>query len=85
LITLVARSRISGGGFIVFHKQRIIDLDIKSRIPAIYTTAQTLMEAQAQTLAKAQAQTLAKALAQALAEALAQALAEAFANGTGRG
>ena len=59
----------SGGVFIILHKQRIIDLEVKSRIPAIYTTAQTLAEALAQTLAKA----------------LAQALAEAFANGTGRG
>ncbi len=77
LITLVARRRISGGGFIILHKQRIVDLEFKSRVPAIYTTAQTLTEALAQTLAEPLAQTLAKALA--------QALAEAFANGTGRG
>ena len=42
LITLVARRRISGGGFIILHKQRIIDLEVKSRLASMYTTAQTL-------------------------------------------
>ena len=69
LITLVARRRISGGGFIILHKQRIIDLEVKSRLASMYTTAQTLAEA----------------LAQRLAEALAQTLAKAFVNGTGWG
>ncbi len=69
LITLVACRRTSGGGFIILHKQRIIDLEVKSRLASMYTTAQTLAEA----------------LAQTLAEALAQTLAKAFVNGTGWG
>jgi len=42
LITLVARRRISGGGFIILPKPRIIDLEVKSRLASMYTTAQTL-------------------------------------------
>ncbi len=53
LITLVACRRTSGGGFIILHKQRIIDLDVKSRLASMYTKAQRLAEALAQTLAKA--------------------------------